>query len=197
MNIISKLAITTTAAVLLLLTVNGDEKKMAMGTPNGTPKGTSLAATSAGESKAEPSQAKADSNTTASKPGAPKSKTPKVVVAKTSALAVSSKKGASKSIAPEKTTKTAKTATATTKSFAELTPSQLDKVLALLNQGSKEELAAIKGVAGTRLESIVSARPFKTVDDLILVPGVGDVTVDRIIEHGIKPGQSSTKSVKS
>ena len=186
MNIISKLTIATTAAVLVLLSVNGDEKKMPK-----VPKSEPLAVKSGEEPKAEPTPVKTASKSTAPKPGARKSGTQQVAAVKKTAPATTPGGETSKTAA------SAKAATAPVKAVANLTPSQVDKVLALLNQGTKEELAAIKGVAGTRAESIVSARPFKSVDDLILVPGVGDVTVNRIVEYGIKTNQTSAKSVKS
>ena len=187
MNIITKLTIATTAAVLLLISVNGDEKKMPK-----VPKSAPLAVKSGEEPKAEPTQVKTATKSIAPKPGARKSGTQQVAAAKKTAPATSPEGETSKTAASS-----TKSATAPVKAVADLTPSQVDKVLALLNQGTKEELAAIKGVAGTRAESIVSARPFKSVDDLILVPGVGDVTVDRIVEYGIKTSQSPAKSVKS
>lgn len=156
-----------TVALLALLPVNGDEMKMT--------KETSAAPLSVGKSKAESSRPKTSSKATPLKSRPEKSSSRKVVADKPAA------------------TKTA----APAKAIAELTPSQADKVLALLNGGTREELAAINGIAGTRADSIVSARPFKSLNDLILVPGVGDVTVDRIIEHGRKPTEPSAKSVKS
>lgn len=77
-----------------------------------------------------------------------------------------------------------------------LTPSQEDKLLILLNKGSKDELYAINGIAATRADSIISARPFKKVHEIILVPGVGNATFERIIEHGKTLAQTGAKSGK-
>lgn len=78
-----------------------------------------------------------------------------------------------------------------------LTPSQEDKLLTLLNKGTKEELDAINGIAATRAESIISARPFSKVHEIILVPGVGNATFERILEHGKGLSQAGAKSGKS
>ncbi len=78
-----------------------------------------------------------------------------------------------------------------------LTPSQEDKLLILLNKGTKEELDAINGIAATRAESIISARPFSKVHEIILVPGVGNATFVRIMEHGKSLSQAGAKSGKS
>lgn len=79
----------------------------------------------------------------------------------------------------------------------DLTPTQEDKLLALLNRGTAEELTAISGIATTRAESIVSARPFQNLHEVILVPGVGDATFERILDHGKTLTQSAAKSAKS
>lgn len=65
-----------------------------------------------------------------------------------------------------------------------LTPAQEDKLLVLLNEGTVEELDAIPGVAATRADSIISARPFASVHEIILVEGVGSATFEKILAHG-------------
>jgi DNA uptake protein ComE-like DNA-binding protein len=47
-----------------------------------------------------------------------------------------------------------------------------------------EELDAIPGVATTRADSIISARPFASVHEIILVEGVGNATFEKILAHG-------------
>jgi len=79
----------------------------------------------------------------------------------------------------------------------ELTPTQEDKLLALLNTGNTGDLTAISGIAATRAEAIVGARPFQNLHEVILVPGVGDATFDRILKHGKTLTQTSAKSAKS
>ncbi|MBU6178742.1 MAG: helix-hairpin-helix domain-containing protein [Verrucomicrobia bacterium] len=65
-----------------------------------------------------------------------------------------------------------------------LTPAQEDKLLVLLNDGTLEELDAIPGVASTRADSIISARPYASVHEIILVEGVGNATFEKILAHG-------------
>ena len=79
----------------------------------------------------------------------------------------------------------------------DLTPTQQDKLLALLNEGTAVELAAISGIAATRAGAIVGARPFQKVHEVILVPGVGEATFDRIIRHGKTLTRAAAKSAKS
>lgn len=91
--------------------------------------------------------------------------------------------------APAKTTAGARPAAsskAPAKEKAEnpLTPAQEDKLLVLLNEGTVEELDAIPGVAATRADSIISARPFASVHEIILVEGVGSATFEKILAHG-------------
>ncbi len=79
----------------------------------------------------------------------------------------------------------------------DLTPTQEDKLLGLLNQGTTGDLTAISGIAATRAEAIVSARPFQNVHEIMLVPGVGDATFERILQHGKTLTQPAAKSAKS
>lgn len=65
-----------------------------------------------------------------------------------------------------------------------LTTVQETKLLALLNEGSTEELSAIPGIADTRADSIRTARPFASVHEVILVEGVGRATFEKILAHG-------------
>jgi DNA uptake protein ComE-like DNA-binding protein len=111
-------------------------------------------------------------------------------VGKTSSKAKAEPKTASKA----GTASVAKTVPAAT---LDLTPTQQDKLLALLNEGTAVELAAISGIAATRAGAIVGARPFQNVHEVILVPGVGEATFDRIIKHGKTLTRTAAKSAKS
>ena len=66
----------------------------------------------------------------------------------------------------------------------DLTPTQEDKLLTLLNEGTVEDLDAIPGIAMTRADSIVSARPYASVHEIILVEGVGNATFEKILAFG-------------
>lgn len=65
-----------------------------------------------------------------------------------------------------------------------LTAAQENKLLALLNEGNLEELDAIPGIARTRADSIVKARPFSDVREIALVDGIGDATYGKILAYG-------------
>lgn len=89
----------------------------------------------------------------------------------------------------------------------DLTPTQEDKLLTLLNEGTVEDLDAIPGIAMTRADSIVSARPYASVHEIILVEGVGNATFEKILAFGKtltqrgsqadSSGQSTTAARKS
>lgn len=65
-----------------------------------------------------------------------------------------------------------------------LTAAQAGKLLSLLNEGSLEELDAIPGIARTRAGSIIDARPFSDVREIVLVDGIGDATYGKILAYG-------------
>jgi DNA uptake protein ComE-like DNA-binding protein len=73
-----------------------------------------------------------------------------------------------------------------------LTPTQEDKLLMLLNEGTVEDLDAIPGIAATRADSIVSARPYASINEIILVEGVGNATFEKILAHGKTLTQRTT-----
>ncbi len=56
-----------------------------------------------------------------------------------------------------------------------------------LNRASVEELTSLPGIGATRAEAIVAYRrrtgPFRRIDDLANVPGIGSKTVDRLRER--------------
>jgi DNA uptake protein ComE-like DNA-binding protein len=65
-----------------------------------------------------------------------------------------------------------------------LTPSQEDRLLTLLNEGTVEDLDAIPGIAATRADSIVSARPYASIHEIILIEGVGNATFEKVLAFG-------------
>ena len=73
-----------------------------------------------------------------------------------------------------------------------LTPTQEDKLLTLLNEGTVEDLDAIPGIAATRADSIVSARPYASIHEIILVEGVGNATFEKILSFGKTLTQRTT-----
>ena len=55
-----------------------------------------------------------------------------------------------------------------------------------------EDLDAIPGIAATRADSIVSARPYASIHEIILVEGVGNATFEKILAHGKTLTQRTT-----
>jgi len=90
-----------------------------------------------------------------------------------------------------KSKSTASTGSAATETTS-LTPTQEDKLLALLNEGTVEDLDAIPGIAATRADSIVSARPYASIHEIILVEGVGNATFEKILAFGKTLTQRTT-----
>ena len=82
---------------------------------------------------------------------------------------------------------------------SDLTTTQKSKMLDLLNEGEAEELAAISGISETRAKAIIKERPFDSIDEVILVKGIGSATFDNVIEHARSLTQrgSSSASTKS
>jgi Helix-hairpin-helix motif len=52
----------------------------------------------------------------------------------------------------------------------------------LINKGDDKALEAIPGIGEVKAANIKKARPFKAVDDLIMVDGVGEATFDGIVK---------------
>ncbi len=90
-----------------------------------------------------------------------------------------------------KSKSSASTSSAATETTS-LTPTQEDKLLAILNEGTVEDLDAIPGIAATRADSIVSARPYASIHEIILVEGVGNATFEKILAFGKTLTQRTT-----
>lgn len=73
-----------------------------------------------------------------------------------------------------------KTATkASTKSAAKTAPTDAASRVSI-NTAGKAELAALKGLSKTAAAAIVAARPFKTIDELLTVKGIGAKLLDKL-----------------
>jgi len=79
--------------------------------------------------------------------------------------------------APEKSAKSKEAGAA-----AQATVKKLDKPLDI-NSASEKELVSLPGVGAKTAKEIVAARPFKTVDDLKNVKGIGDKTFEKLKAH--------------
>jgi competence ComEA-like helix-hairpin-helix protein len=60
------------------------------------------------------------------------------------------------------------------------TPEQID-----LNSASANDLDKLYGVGESRAQSIIEARPFSSVDDLVRVKGIGEITLEKIKGQGL------------
>ena len=54
-----------------------------------------------------------------------------------------------------------------------------------VNAASREELVALIGLGEELASAIIRARPIKTVDDLLFIPGIGEKNLDRLKEQGL------------
>lgn len=79
---------------------------------------------------------------------------------------------------------------------SDLTTSQKKKLLGLLNDGDLEALTAITGVGAVRAKAIMKGRPFKSIEDLREVEGVGNKVFGDVVAYGKNPS-GSAKSAKS
>lgn len=64
--------------------------------------------------------------------------------------------------------------------IAECNSTQID-----LNSATKEKLDNLYGIGPARAEEIINSRPFDSVDDLINVNGIGQITLDKIKNQGL------------
>lgn len=82
------------------------------------------------------------------------------------------------------------------KSSATLTEPQKAKLLDIANTGDDKALEAIPGVGAVKAAHIKKARPLKTVDDLILVDGIGEKTFDGIVKWAAGDFKADEKPAK-
>lgn len=66
--------------------------------------------------------------------------------------------------------------------------------LSEVNKATKDELMSIKGVGEAKANAIISARPFKSMQELDDVKGVGDVLLANIKSDTYKKSASSSSS---
>ncbi len=80
----------------------------------------------------------------------------------------------------------------------DLTTTQESKLLTFLNEATVEELAEIKGISTRRGAAIEKARPYGSVDEVILIAGIGEGTFSELVKHGktLTRSRSGSKSSK-
>jgi DNA uptake protein ComE-like DNA-binding protein len=115
----------------------------------------------------QPAEAKPE----ASKTEQPKAQAPVAKTAKTVAL--------KPAVETQKTT-TSKPQVPETPAVAAKKGKQSISGTVALNKASRKEIAAIKGISRKLAEEIVSARPFKSLDDLLKVKGMGPKLLNKV-----------------
>lgn len=54
-----------------------------------------------------------------------------------------------------------------------------------INKASLEELDNFYGVGPVKAQAIIDSRPFESVNDLTKVSGIGEITLDKILDQGL------------
>ena len=79
----------------------------------------------------------------------------------------------------------------------DLTTTQESKLLTFLNEADVKELAVIKGISTRRGAAIDKARPFESVDEVVLVAGIGEGTFSELVKYGKTLTRSRSTSSSS
>ncbi|MCK5149806.1 helix-hairpin-helix domain-containing protein [Candidatus Pacearchaeota archaeon] len=64
-----------------------------------------------------------------------------------------------------------------------------------INSASKNELENLHGIGPVKAEAIINSRPFESVDDLIKVYGIGEITLEKIKEQGLACVEEETEEI--
>jgi DNA uptake protein ComE-like DNA-binding protein len=79
------------------------------------------------------------------------------------------------------------------KSASALTPSKKKKLLEVLNTGDDKALRDLPGIGPVKAISVKKARPYKAVEDLVLVDGIGQATFDEIVKSAAADPKKDVK----
>ena len=80
------------------------------------------------------------------------------------------------------------------KQSEKLTPAQRTKLLDLVNKGDTKAVQEIDGVGEGKAANIIKDRPYTSVEDIIMVDGIGESTFEKIIKFA--KGQQPKDEVK-
>ena len=64
-----------------------------------------------------------------------------------------------------------------------LSAAQKTKLMSLVNEGDDKALATLPGIGPVRATAIKASRPFAAPLDILKVPGIGDTTLQAILNH--------------
>jgi len=64
-----------------------------------------------------------------------------------------------------------------------------------INTASNEELDGLYGIGPVKAEAIINSRPFQSVDELIKVFGIGNITLNKIKEQGLACVNEETEEI--
>jgi len=64
-----------------------------------------------------------------------------------------------------------------------------------INKASKEELDDLYGIGPVKAEEIINSRPFESVNELIEVSGIGNITLNKIKEQGLACVNGETEKI--
>ena len=62
-------------------------------------------------------------------------------------------------------------------------PTQNDKLMEFINTASSKELQRIRGIGPVKAGNIIAGRPYKCIEDLLKIPGIGPKTLETIVQY--------------
>lgn len=76
------------------------------------------------------------------------------------------------------------------RTLAQLSQEEVSSLIEMLNKATREELHLLQGVENVRAKAIIDARPFERLNELMLLDGFGEKTVQKLVttamlQHGV------------